>query len=264
MDLTKFESQVFFTTVRITIPGDDNLSSSVGTGFIISMKTTKDGFVRFFLVSNKHVFLNKTRTIILNFHKKNESDKTPLLKENIQVKIDDFSEYYFEHENKQVDLACMNITGFLGEHNPSTYHKNLHKDFFNDIDYSKINAGNLISFVGYPSGLFDTAHNLPILRKGYIASIPSIDFNDQKIFLIDAQVFQGSSGSPTFTIIEGKYKLLGIISSTYERFNEVIEAKKDSQKVKEVLGLGIVIKTELMVDMLEKANIHFDYILGKQ
>lgn len=55
MNLNSFDSQMFFTTVRITIPSDDGISSSIGTGFLVNVNLSEDGEVATFLVSNKHV-----------------------------------------------------------------------------------------------------------------------------------------------------------------------------------------------------------------
>jgi len=53
-----------------------------------------------------------------------------------------------------------------------------------------------VVMVGYPIGLWDQEHNLPIFRKGITASHPAIDFNSDNIGLVDIACFPGSSGSP--------------------------------------------------------------------
>ncbi len=72
-------------------------------------------------------------------------------------------------------------------------------------DFSEENLvpGVDVWFVGYPANRFDVVNNLPLLRKGYISSIPRVNFNSQEQFIIDAQVYQGSSGSPVFAPIGG-------------------------------------------------------------
>jgi hypothetical protein len=59
--------------------------------------------------------------------------------------------------------------------------------------------------VGYPNGIWDSAHNMPIFRKGTTATHPNLDWNNRPEFLIDAACFPGSSGSPVFLLNEGGY-----------------------------------------------------------
>ena len=71
MKLDKFQSQIFFTTVRITIPDNQGEGASIGTGFIYSTPLPNDPKNRSItlLISNKHVFGNPNNKIIINFHK---------------------------------------------------------------------------------------------------------------------------------------------------------------------------------------------------
>ena len=55
-----------------------------------------------------------------------------------------------------------------------------------------------ILFVGYPSGISDQFHNLPVARRGITATPASVDYEGRPVFLIDASVYPGSSGSPVF------------------------------------------------------------------
>lgn len=77
--------------------------------------------------------------------------------------------------------------------------------------------------VGYPDGIVDPAHNIPVFRRGITATPASIDFGGKQEFLIDAAIFPGSSGSPVLLYNIGSYqnhgnlvigsrvKLLGVI-----------------------------------------------------
>ncbi len=53
-----------------------------------------------------------------------------------------------------------------------------------------------VIIVGYPLEFYDEKNNLPVYRKGMIASSYPIGFNQQPYFLIDANLHQGTSGSP--------------------------------------------------------------------
>ena len=60
--------------------------------------------------------------------------------------------------------------------------------------------------------------------------------------MIDAEVFEGSSGSPVFIGWDNKYRLLGVLARSVER-TEQLDGRKMSIVVKEHMGLGIYRKT---------------------
>ena len=81
-----------------------------------------------------------------------------------------------------------------------------------------------VTMIGFPNGLWDSANNGSIARRGVIATIPENDYLGQKQFVIDMACFPGSSGSPVFLANFGSYadrkggltvgarlKLLGIL-----------------------------------------------------
>lgn len=255
MDLSKFLNQVFFSTVRITIPSSDGKSNSIGTGFLFNVPLRQEGRIGHFLVSNKHVYGDPHRTIILNFHKAKSGVNEPDLGQVIPVNIQDFSQLFYGHPDPDIDLACINVSAFVG---PSRgyYSVQLHGEFTEQIDLNKLLPGAEVSFIGYPDNRFDVVHNLPILRKGYLATLPTVDFNGLKQVLIDAQVFPGSSGSPVFVVIDEKYRLLGVVSQTMVKNAELqaIPTDYSSLGVQQTIGLGIVLKTELVMQLLEVAK----------
>jgi Trypsin-like peptidase domain len=59
--------------------------------------------------------------------------------------------------------------------------------------------------VGYPDGISDSAHNIPVFRKGITASPAFLDFDGKREFLIDAAIYPGSSGSPVFLYNQGAW-----------------------------------------------------------
>ncbi|MHA2758241.1 serine protease [Aeromonas dhakensis] len=254
MDLSKFENQMFFTTIRITIPIDDGASSSIGTGFLFNTPLENNDLTGVFLVSNKHVFGDPNRRIILNFHQKIENEDKPELGIVKSIVIENFSGHYYEHPDKDIDLACINVSAYVGAEN-GVYSKHLHSEFFHEADLSSVLPGSEVLFVGYPDNRFDSVHNLPILRKGTLATLPTINFNGLKQIIIDAQVFPGSSGSPVFVVENGKYKLLGVITATMIK-HELLKTIQvsSSYAVQQTIGLGIVLKTELVKELLDIAK----------
>ena len=62
-----------------------------------------------------------------------------------------------------------------------------------------------VTMVGYPNGLWDHVNNLPIFRRGVLATDYKRDWNGKKEFLIDAACFPGSSGSPVMLLDIGGF-----------------------------------------------------------
>jgi hypothetical protein len=56
---------------------------------------------------------------------------------------------------------------------------------------------------GYPIGLWDQYNNLPIVRKGVLASHPALPFSGKPMGAVDIATFPGSSGSPLFILSDG-------------------------------------------------------------
>ena len=51
---------------------------------------------------------------------------------------------------------------------------------------SELSAIEEIIMIGYPVGIWDSANNMPIVRKGITATRPDIDYEGRKEFMIDA------------------------------------------------------------------------------
>ena len=68
------------------------------------------------------------------------------------------------------------------------------------LEEREIPVTSQVTMVGYPSGLWDSKNNYPIVRQGNIATPPNVDFNGKEEFLIDIALYPGSSGSPVFLI----------------------------------------------------------------
>ena len=58
----------------------------------------------------------------------------------------------------------------------------------------KIDVTSDIIVASYPSGFYDITNKFPIVKSGIISSGWGLQFNSMPVFLIDAQLFPGSSG----------------------------------------------------------------------
>jgi V8-like Glu-specific endopeptidase len=245
LDLKAFEEQAFFLTIRIQVRAS-RTGASIGTGFIVHVPVAP-GRSCLLLISNKHVYHDSKKPISLVFHKKStESADRPSLEESIPISLEAFDSIYTEHPDPSIDLACLSISR-IGDPDMPVFHNNLSLEMLAAFDEEKLLPGMDVWFVGYPENRYDTVHNLPIMRKGSVASIPKVDFQDKRQFLIDAQVFPGSSGSPVFAAISGHMRLIGVVTQTMIK-NEKLQAVPVTMAmgVQQPLGLGIVLKATLL------------------
>ena len=88
--------------------------------------------------------------------------------------------------------------------------------------------------MGYPLGIYDEIHNIPLTRGGTISSPYPIPWKNQPLFLVDANLEKGTSGSPVITKVKETWRttdggsvrnglamyFLGINSSTFPRQEE--------------------------------------------
>lgn len=255
MNLENFSEQVFLASTRITIKSSNNTGTSIGTGFLFNIPF-KDDTKRsaLYLISNKHVFISSDNAIELNFNKAIKNRTSPDFGNLQKFETSDFSNLYTEHPDASIDLACVDVSK-IKSNNFNTSFTNLHSGMLADFKEPELLPGMEIWFIGYPDNKFDIKNNLPLLRKGYISSLPKVDFNGQRKFVIDAQVFQGSSGSPVYTILNDSYKLIGVITETMVKHGK-LQSMPTNQSVlgiQQYLGLGLVIKATVVKELLDLA-----------
>lgn len=268
-----FLEHVLFSTLRIQLIDNNNNECGVGTGFLIKADIGKDDLSTILLITNKHV-LKESPKIFINFHHSGDKPNEPDLDKVFPFLALGYELAYTEHPDPKIDLACINISQIIDKHLDKIYFQALDTDILSNLNEPYLDVANRIIFVGYPEGLFDQKHNLPIVRTGITASHPKIDFNKIPQFLIDAQVFPGSSGSPVFLDLNdarfsqgeiifeaGKpnYKLIGVVSDTIVKKNivEPIEVKTKNA-VYEVIGLGVVFKSTALKELINEAIKNLD------
>ena len=253
MDYETFTEQVFFSTLRIEFPS----KATMGTGFIVKSPSKVPGRVYTFLVSNKHV-INDPRDILrIVFHSRDDDKATPNLNKHHEFEINKIADgAYYTHPSEDVDLACLNISDLLNR-SDKFYMRMLDSSIMSDYNEPDLQAGKEILFVGYPEDRYDHAHNLPILRGGRIASLPKVDFEKDPVFLVDAPVFPGSSGSPVFAVLGGYYKLIGVVTQTMIKHQklEMVEKAKERQLVApQTIGIGLAYKSTCVKQLIDYAT----------
>ncbi|HCG5963679.1 TPA: trypsin-like peptidase domain-containing protein [Vibrio parahaemolyticus] len=260
MNLDNLGTQLLFTTVHLWVENNDG-SRSTGTGFIYTVRSVKEGSIIPFLVTNYHVTKQAKRVLIEFIEAK---DNKPNSKEKLRVEIE--GAQFQNLTDPQNDLAVLPIAPILHQF------QNAGKQLFyrtiepNMVPESKVinelGAIEDVTFIGYPSGIYDHKNSSPLIRKGITSSPIWNDFKGERCFLIDAGVFPGSSGSPVFIYNQGSYSsnndviigtrllFIGIISETMVR--------ADGERSDVFLGLGKVIKSSVLKEFIEKIVADFD------
>ncbi|XOA43042.1 MAG: S1 family peptidase [Candidatus Nealsonbacteria bacterium] len=262
-----FIEQILFSTLKIEIL-DENNNPRIGTGFLLKVdfpENPNESLI--LLVSNKHV-LKGGKELNITFHRKRKDSNFPELGQTLSYHVADYKEVLFFHPNPKIDLACLNISTIISQLATQIYFKFLDKTTFANFTESELDAGQRVIFIGYPENRYDQKHNLPVVRGGITASHPKLNYNGEEQFLIDAQVFPGSSGSPVFfnmkeaqynrgQIILGggpPYLFIGIVSATMIRNNIVSPLPTNLRGVsQEVIGLGLVFKATALNELIDTA-----------
>lgn len=97
------------------------------------------------------------------------------------------------------------------------------------VEFGHFDVGDRLAIPGFPLGFFDTVHHLPVVRQASIASFYGIRFQGQGLFLTDARMHRGSSGSPVLARLEGNdaghrlWSLLGVHSSRMDMATRDLE-----------------------------------------
>ena len=197
-------TQLVHSTVRMSCFGPNN-QSSTGTGYIYSFR--KDNLNYPCIITNKHVIADAEHGIF-NLTLKN-SDGTPNLGEHEEVKLNNLQQYCINHPDPEIDLVALPIGPILNNANSDGrdyYFIALDRDIIADAALlSSLPPMEEIVMIGYPNGLWDEVHNLPIIRQGITATHPRLALNGRPEFLIDAACFPGSSGSPVFLANIGSF-----------------------------------------------------------
>lgn len=244
-----FEHEIAYITAKIDIelPKPPN---SVGTG-VFYQAALNDGTDRalLLLISNKHVFKDGIGKLTVSLNRR-KGDNTPDFGNIIQFGPLRFEHLYYAHPNPDVDLAGVNVSPIA---HTGVFYRQLDDGALKPIDYEKVAPGSGVIFVGYPRGYYDVMNNLPLIRRGSIASMPSVDFNGKGQVVIDAHLFHGSSGSPVFVSWDNKYALLGIVSGGMRYYSEIepIPVNMPPVGVEQMAGLGIVEKQRHVQELID-------------
>ena len=167
-----------------------------GTGFFY----IKDNALYF--VTNRHIVINEKKkikpdTLRLKLH----IDPNDLTKnQNYDIKLySNGKPIWYEHkdyEKNEIDIAIIKLD--IREMQKKYVIKAVGSHIFLPKEY-EIPPGQDVFVLGYPRGISDIKHNLPLARNAMVSSAYPLNFEGQPYFMIDAILHPGMSGSPVFT-----------------------------------------------------------------
>jgi hypothetical protein len=223
--------QYLYSTVKIDAVTASN-EFVTGTGFYFNFADLKDRDL-IGIVTNRHVFENvveATIKIVMLDDKGASHDQKPLSKI-----IKDLDKKVIYHPDSKVDLCAIPLALIIDQNKdiPKGWQLCLYAyskaDFPTKKEFDELIAIEDIIMIGYPDGLMDEINNKPIIKKGITSTHIKLDYENEKVFLIDMYCFGGSSGSPVLlykygvfehedgeTYIGRRTRLLGVLYAGHD------------------------------------------------
>ncbi|WP_444935251.1 serine protease [Microbulbifer sp. JMSA004] len=211
------------SVVRIEATLNDG-SIATGSGFAYRFAEKKGGLHVPAIVTNKHV-IDGAVSVSLPISVANSSGETT---GNFEVITYPINNNVIYHPDVEVDL-CAILAAPIYQYfqqkklKPALVHLNKEVSA-TDATFAELLPLEEVTMIGYPNGIWDSANNGSIARRGIIATIPEDDYLGKKQFVVDMACFPGSSGSPVYLANFGNYtdrngnlvvgsriKLLGIL-----------------------------------------------------
>jgi hypothetical protein len=171
---------------------------SAGTGFCCSL-LQKEGYYAPVIVTSRRVVEGAQRgRLHLNLA---DATGQPSAARSHTIVLDDFQARWLPHPEPAVELCVMPIAELLVE---AQQRARLALQMIDRgliataAELAELTPIEEIVVVGYPNGVWDSAHNRPVTRKGITATAPTVDYMGRAAFLIDVAWLPGASGSPVF------------------------------------------------------------------
>ncbi len=246
-------SGINISVSKIEILDDNKNYNGSASGFFFQHGNRK------YLITNRHVVIDEKDSFFPRFLKlKLHASKSNFeLNNNLYIRLyNDSNKTWYEHSDynkKQIDVVVIPLDDKTLE-NVNIFNRSIINFFTIDnfINDYKISSFADVLIVGYPLGFSDDVNNLPVYRKGMIASSYLIEFRKYPYFLIDSNLHEGTSGSPVLNssnnilidtqgrgLHSDKAIILGIHSAEH-----VVDD--------EPLGLCVVWYPKVIIEMIEQ------------
>lgn len=264
--------QLAFTTVRIQALLRDGRTST-GTGYFFSFPDpSEEGLAFPILISNKHV-IEGANSITFHMTRASASGE-PIVGDFVEIAITDISSKVIMHPDNEVDICAFFVGPLLNQA------KAQDKPFFyrwldpthvpTEAELADLVALEDVIMIGYPIGLWDSANNMPVFRRGVTATHPYLNYESKKEFLVDMACFPGSSGSPVllynttgfgdrngnYNMGQSRFRLLGTLYAgpQYDAEGElhivqVPTATKTIAVSQVPVNIGVVIRAERILEL---------------
>ncbi len=269
--INSLPEKILYSSVRIETENTSG-QTGVGTGFIVSY--IKNNHISLYLVTTKHHIKEAVKGKLLFIRSDGEK---PIKEHSVSISINNFHKKWFQHPQDEIDIAIMPFNELIYK-----LKNNGIQIFFSMIDSKLIPSEKVlredistvedILFPGYPDNIYDTKNLIPVIRKGVTSTPISMDFEGNPIFLIDASIFPGSSGSPIFIYninkISSKHKELGnleriffvgILSNVFVKEDFIFRddvglniSNIPALQTRQYMNLGIVFKAFLIKDLIKE------------
>jgi len=258
-----------FCVARITAGVAGSSSSfAYGTGFLYNFALRGGDVIC--LVSNKHV-LEGRPWIEVGFAQRTADGRRAFgPSTNMRVPAGELP--IIGHPDPDVDLAIMPIVPIVTELKTKGFDPfvlALDRNVCITPDRAEaLNAATDVIMVGFPNGLMDEANNLPVVRRGSLATPYRANYGGKRDFLIDIAAFGGSSGSPVFAFFNGleptaqgmnlggqAFYLIGVLHSgpvlnAEGRIEQRPVPTETVMVTKQMIHLGYCAKIDLLDDFL--------------
>ena len=251
MNIKDISTQLMYTTVPVYTINEDG-SKSVGTGFFYSIDQNENETIPL-LITNHHV-VEHAKEGFIEMH---IAEKDKPTNKSIQVRFDSSIKNNKLGNLDLVAIPFAAVLSTLSNQGFTLFYRTISPEMIpSEKEMNDLAAIEEITFIGYPNGLYDEVNKMSIVRQGITATPIWNNFKGKDIFLVDAGVFPGSSGSPVFIYNRGSFPTIdgiaignrllfvGVLAET------VLSKNKDNKE--DYLDLGVAINSKAIKNEIEE------------